>query len=346
MNDLESTLTNSYAHHATKVTDVDGDVGDVYRRVSRRKNRRRAFTAITSVALIGVGVAGIAAAQGRGSEPLAVGAPADAWYVCDHQLPDGTWMGCVPETPYANPAWECSGPASSGFDGRPRFEVCTAIGEALPADGACVPATAPPTTGLGTVAPAPSIPVGTVAGLCVPATLPTYVTLPPVTNPPTPVTTAPTLDSRGLIALGDSVMKGAAAELTAHGYAVSAGVGTQLGDLIPVVQQLAAHQPLPDVVVIHAGINGPFRADELDALLDSLAEVPNVVMMTVRADRQWIAGNNELIRAADERANVAVIDWATQADNCPGECFYEDDIHLTQVGAQFYVDLIANYTGR
>lgn len=152
-------------------------------------------------------------------------------------------------------------------------------------------------------------------------------------------------ESAALLAIGDSVMLSAADVLKERGYYVDAAVSRQLGDIVPVVEQLASAEVLGDVVVLHLGNNSTITAAELDAILDSLAEVPNVILLTSHIDRSWAEPNNQLIRAADDRPNVIVIDWATLADDCPGECFADDGYHLADDGATYYADLIRDVTG-
>jgi hypothetical protein len=145
--------------------------------------------------------------------------------------------------------------------------------------------------------------------------------------------------------LGDSVTLGAANELADRGYAVNATVSRQLVDVVPEVEELVGRGLLADTVVIHLGYNGPIEANDLDRLLDALDDVTNVVLLTVHADRAWTEPNNALIKAADDRPNVTVIDWDQVAEDCPGECFMSDRIHLTDAGARFYADTIAAVSG-
>jgi hypothetical protein len=75
-------------------------------------------------------------------------------------------------------------------------------------------------------------------------------------------------------------------------------------------------------------------------------DVPNVILMTVRANRDWTTPNNVLLRAADLAGdNKILLDWEARAADCPGVCFYDDGIHLRPEGQQFYTDLIADILG-
>ena len=75
-----------------------------------------------------------------------------------------------------------------------------------------------------------------------------------------------------------------------------------------------------NVVVIHLGTNGPFEKDTLDAFLEPLSQVPNVIMLNVHANRSWTASNNQLLADRDKPGdNIIVIDWNTLATQCPGD---------------------------
>lgn len=169
------------------------------------------------------------------------------------------------------------------------------------------------------------------------------------TTSTTTTTTTTTLpaDPIDFLAIGDSVMLGAAGELTSRGYFVNAQVSRQLSDIVPAVEQLVAEDLISDTpVTIHLGTNGPIDEDDLDELLDALSGFKNVLLLNVRANRSWTAGNNALINAADSRPNVIVVDWANKSYECVGNCFANDGIHLSADGVQFYANMIREVTGR
>lgn len=237
---LDAALTDTFARRDREVGHVAGDVADVYRRVARRKTKRRTLTAVASVALVAAGIGGLVAVGQIGSDAPARGAGAPvptmpgeggSWYVCSGAMPqdDGRTLydSCELESPYGNPAWSCVGqiadPATDGDD-RPRFESCTAVGEAYPypptGSEVCVDVTVVPVTSVpGSVPPAggswevscvpldcapvpTTLPPDVVPGPTIavapctwPANVSPYATLPPECAPPTApaTTTGPTL---------------------------------------------------------------------------------------------------------------------------------------------------------
>ncbi len=156
----------------------------------------------------------------------------------------------------------------------------------------------------------------------------------------TTTTTAPPVPI-AQFALGDSVMLGAAGELATRGYTVDAKESRQFSDGRAIIEQLRADGRLGDVVVIHLGTNGNINPDDLTAMMDALAGVPQVLLLTIDVDREWTAGNNDLIfNAASTYPNASVLYWADLADSCPGDCFQSDGYHLRPDGQKYYAALI------
>jgi peptidoglycan/LPS O-acetylase OafA/YrhL len=187
-------------------------------------------------------------------------------------------------------------------------------------------------------------------------TTPPATTVPPVpgsapgsstTSTTTTTTTTTTLPSGPInyLAIGDSVMLGSAGVLTERGYTVNAEISRQMIDMVPVMQQLGEAGVFDNVVVIHLGTNGPFEKETLDAFLEPLSSVPNVIMLNVHANRSWSASNNQLLADRDKPGdNIIVIDWNTLATQCPGACFADDGIHLNELGQEYYADVISDVT--
>lgn len=220
-----------------------------------------------------------------------------------------------------------------------------------------IPTTVSVTTVAAPVEPTTTtVPPTTAAPVVVPAS-----TVPPVTLPPAPVTQfgvvadvnaitplvlTPATTGLPLVAVGDSVMLGAAEELTASGFVVDAVKSRQLISFVPELEVVKLSGALTSVVVVHLGTNGAFSDASLGLFMKLLVDVPTVVMLTGKAHRDWIAGNNEKIRALPGTfPNVTVLDWEVMSASCEGRCFHDDGIHLTQAGQNFYSLLVNRVLG-
>ncbi|MEK7248745.1 MAG: acyltransferase family protein [Chloroflexota bacterium] len=194
-----------------------------------------------------------------------------------------------------------------------------------------------------TLSPTPLLtPSPTAAGIQVSAP----PTMPPVTPPPTP-TAPPPLASppKRLIAVGDSVMLGAANQLaaTVPNAEVDAAVSRQVSDGIAVLEARRQAGALGDVVIIHLGTNGSFTSGEFDQIMDILAGVQRVVFVNLKVPRDWEGGDNAILAEGVTRhPNALLVDWHTFAGAHP-EFFYEDGIHLNPDGAAYYAQLIAGF---
>ncbi len=144
-----------------------------------------------------------------------------------------------------------------------------------------------------------------------------------------------------VFAIGDSVMKGAAPELASRGIVVDAEENRQGKLAAEIFVQLNELGVGMNAAVVHVGTNGPMSTETLDLMMSALDEVPRVVVLTGRGNREWIEPNNARIRALPERyPNVVVLDWQLIAELCTGECFTGDGIHLDRDGSVYYADEI------
>ena len=74
--------------------------------------------------------------------------------------------------------------------------------------------------------------------------------------------------------------------------------------------------------------------------------MPRVLVLTLSAPRDYIAGNNAMLVALPAQfPNVELLYWDGLAGQCPDNCFYEDGIHLRQTGQDYYTQLIAGQLG-
>ncbi|MGA1542550.1 MAG: acyltransferase family protein, partial [Ilumatobacteraceae bacterium] len=104
-----------------------------------------------------------------------------------------------------------------------------------------------------------------------------------------------------VFALGDSVMKGAAPVLAERGIVVDAEESRQGKLAAEIFVQLRDLGVRMNVAVVHVGTNGPMSNETLDLMMSALQEVPRVIVLTGRGNRDWIDPNNFRIRSLPER---------------------------------------------
>jgi peptidoglycan/LPS O-acetylase OafA/YrhL len=179
-----------------------------------------------------------------------------------------------------------------------------------------------------------------------PASDPASTAAAPVAPTTAPPTTAPV--PIPAIAIGDSVMLGAAPELKKvlgpDSY-IDAHVGRQFKEAVGMIDWFIQNGKLGRVVVIHLGNNGTVNAATVDDVLDRLGNVPKVVVLTVRVDREWQDSVNATLAArVPAHPNAVLLDWFTASADHP-EYFYDDGTHLRPAGAAAYAAFIQTAAG-
>jgi len=145
-------------------------------------------------------------------------------------------------------------------------------------------------------------------------------------------------------AVGDSVMLAAreALQEALPKTKVDAEVSRQSGAVFSRIKQRAKAGKLGDVVVIHTGTNGVIVKSELVDILKFLKDRSRVVLVTVKADRSWVDGNNRVLKSVYQQfegTNVRLADWASYAKG-HRDWFYADGIHTKGEGSVKYAALI------
>ena len=182
-----------------------------------------------------------------------------------------------------------------------------------------------------------------------PATNPSVVPGDTTASTAATTTTIP-FDPEPYIAIGESVMAGAAPQLQQGGVYVNARENRSGEGVKNTILQLEQEGRLVtgSAITIQVGTNGPVSDSELAAIIDALpADVGPVYFMTVHGDLEWVAGNNERIRALPATYPVVtgIIDWDAEAANvdlCP------DGVHISCNGtgpATYYSNLILGAFG-
>lgn len=148
-------------------------------------------------------------------------------------------------------------------------------------------------------------------------------------------------------AYGDSVMLGASYALKKRLKAkVNADESRQSWELLKIVRKAAKKGRLTGPVVIHTGTNGTIVRDQLEDTVRPLQRSHRIVLVTVKANRSWTAGNNSILRAVDrEFGNVVLADWQKKAGK-HSSWTYSDGIHLTPSGRTAYARLVAKAIAR
>ena len=162
----------------------------------------------------------------------------------------------------------------------------------------------------------------------------------------TTVASIPQRDPIPFLAIGDSVMLGAAPVLRERGYVVNAEKSRQMVDVLDFMTQLRDSGAFGEVVVVHLGTNGPIGEETMSTFLSIVADVPMVVMLNVRGNLAWADRNNELLDRLDQPDdNIVVIDWLSESESCSGSCYAGDGIHLNADGREHYANVIRDVTG-
>jgi peptidoglycan/LPS O-acetylase OafA/YrhL len=145
-----------------------------------------------------------------------------------------------------------------------------------------------------------------------------------------------------IIALGDSVMIGAASNLAARlgpGFSMNAKVGRQASEFVELVQQLRREGHHPNALIIQMGNNGPLYGEDMEAIQKATPEVGEVFLINDHAPVSWIdESNHALAEAGEDWPHTTLIDWAAVAAENEDQLW--DGIHLKPAAAGLYARLV------
>jgi peptidoglycan/LPS O-acetylase OafA/YrhL len=176
----------------------------------------------------------------------------------------------------------------------------------------------------------------------------------PVTTKPPPPTVPPTtvLIDKPYMAFGESVMLGAKPALDGKGIPTVAEVSAGPAWILDQVKLAKTQYRITNGAVIQLGTNGTVTQADFDAVLKELSNLNLIVVLTVKAPKPWIEGNNAIIRALPTtHPNVRVVDWEAQAlDPALGIEAHlsasDGRIHLSdKTAVDFYTNLILGGLG-
>jgi hypothetical protein len=142
------------------------------------------------------------------------------------------------------------------------------------------------------------------------------------------------------LAIGDSVMLGAARELTAAGFEVDVHGCRQMGEGLGVLSARRRAGSLPDVVVVALGTNWTVSTSEIRAGVRILGPDRVLGMVTPREAGGGASSDQAVIRAAGRRwpRRVKVLDWVAYSS---GKDWTWDGMHLKPEGAAAFARLLS-----
>ena len=147
-----------------------------------------------------------------------------------------------------------------------------------------------------------------------------------------------------VLMIGDSVSVRAIPNFqTAFPYgAIDSAVNRQLYIGREVYQAYEQQGIVGDVVVFALGTNGVATDEQLDELVDAVGPDKQVFLVTTRSPQTWTSDTNAALwNAASRFDNVSIIDWYGVSAG-QDSYFDGDGTHLSEEGAQAYIDLIYN----
>jgi hypothetical protein len=152
---------------------------------------------------------------------------------------------------------------------------------------------------------------------------------------PSPVSPPP-------LAIGDSIMLGAAEPLRRRGFEVDARVCRQMSEGLRVLRARARAGSLPSVVAIGLGTNWTVTLGQIRTALRILGRGRVLGLVTPREAGGVASSDQEAIRAAGRRwpGRVRVIDWVAHSAG-HRDWFWSDGLHLTPRGARALARLMS-----
>lgn len=141
------------------------------------------------------------------------------------------------------------------------------------------------------------------------------------------------------LAIGDSVMLGAAWKLSRRGFEVDAKCGRSPRGGLYVLRRRRARGTLPEIVVVALGTNFFMRSSDIAHVRRTLG--PRRTLMLVTPFRSGRPVRGAAIRRAGRRhpGRIAVIDWRSHARYRRG-WFRGDGTHLRGAGERAYARLL------
>jgi lysophospholipase L1-like esterase len=152
---------------------------------------------------------------------------------------------------------------------------------------------------------------------------------------------------RAPLAIGDSVLLGAAPAVAARGYEVDVRGCRQMSEGLGLLRARARAGTLPGLVVIVLGTNGPITRADLSTALRIVGPRRTLGLVTPRELGGGSGSDAATLRAVarDRPKRTLLLDWVAFAGG-RGGLTYSDGIHLTAAGYDAMADLLARGLAR
>ncbi len=143
------------------------------------------------------------------------------------------------------------------------------------------------------------------------------------------------------LAIGDSVLLGAAEEAAGVGYDVDVRGCRQISEGLDVLRRRARRGRLPSVVAIALGSNASIAESDVRTALRILGPSRILGLVTPREIRGMPLDDAATLRAAARRwpARIELVDWVARTKRQRG-LTYSDGIHLTAAGQRAMAELL------
>ena len=141
------------------------------------------------------------------------------------------------------------------------------------------------------------------------------------------------------LALGDSVMLGAARVLAHRGFEVDARCARNPAEGLSILRQRARRGSLPQVVVMALGTNIAISSPDINRMLRTVGRRRKLMLVT--PFRSWHPFHTQPMRRIARRRpkRVKLIDWSKRASG-NHQWFWSDGTHLRPDGVEAYTHIL------